>query len=280
MLTTIAARGVRALHVLLPDELIREPSCRGSARNVRNRLGTTRRARWVGIEQEGKNTMTMFSRISAVALRAVLGVLLAPGCEIRIGPGTSGSETTEPAGTTTSAGTGPSTTPEEQAAIDALENVDPTEAALKNAVASYSAATTSSLVESQVFDPSTVDAATVQQLFDQYASAGNAAAFAWMEAADATALADVKPYPLYECTDAPNNCKAAEICPLSDGAVCTVTGCGKGKCAWCDAFGGLLYDGYCTYACMQGTKYWGYGFNLRTRFTKGWNGFVCFPFPK
>ena len=27
-------------------------------------------------------------------------------------------------------------------------------------------------------------------------------------------------------------------------------------------------------------QYWGYGFNLRTRFGKGWNGFVCFPFGK
>ena len=78
----------------------------------------------------------------------------------------------------------------------------------------------------------------------------------------------------------PNSCKFIEHCPLGDGATCVVTGCGKGKCPWCDLFGSLIYESYCTYACMQGTKYWGYGFNLRTRFANSWNGFICFPFGK
>ena len=222
--------------------------------------------------------MTIFSRLSAVVLCVVIGLLLAPGCEIHLLPGTGGSDTPAPAGTTAGAGAGPSTTPEEQAALDALENVDPIEAAVKNATAEYSAAATSSLVENQVLDPTTVDAATLQQLFDQSAPAANSAALAWMSAIDETALPASGPYPKFECMDPPNNCKPTEICPLGDGAVCTVTGCGKGKCPWCDLFGGLIYDGYCTYACMQNTKYWGYGFNLRTRFAKGWTGFACFPF--
>jgi hypothetical protein len=71
--------------------------------------------------------MTMSLR-AAVTLCAVLGALSAPACEFKIGPGTS-SETTgdtpvNPAGGTTGAGAGPSFTPEEQAAIDAIENTD------------------------------------------------------------------------------------------------------------------------------------------------------------
>ncbi len=173
--------------------------------------------------------MTIRSRISAVILCVILGVLLAPGCEIHIGPGTAGSETTEPPGTTTGAGAGPSTTPEEQAAIDALENVDPAEATLKNAAASYSAATASSLVENQIVDPSTVDAATVQLLFEQAASAGNAAALAWMESVDVTTLSSEGFHAKYECIKPPTSCSPYEKCPLGDGAYCTVVGCGDGN---------------------------------------------------
>lgn len=160
------------------------------------------------------------------------------------------------------------------------ENVDPEEAALKAAAASYGAAACSSLVETQVLDPTTVDEATLQQLFDQVAPIANDAALAWMATADAASLPIEGIYSKYECADPPTNCKPHERCPLGDGATCVVTGCGKGKCPWCDLFGGLMYDGYCTYGCMQGTKYSGYGFNLHTRFGNGWNGFVCFPFSK
>ncbi len=213
-------------------------------------------------------------------LAFAIGSLMVPGCVIQIGPGTTSSDPEGPRGATTGAGAGPSSTSDEQAAIDALENVDPTEAALKAAAASYSAAACSSLVETQVQDPTVVDEATIQQLFDQVAPIANDAALAWMETADPASLSSIGVFPKFECMDPPNNCARQERCPIGDGATCVVTGCGKGKCPWCDLFGGLNYDGYCAYACMQGSKYWGYGFNLRTRFGKGWNGFVCFPFGK
>jgi hypothetical protein len=170
-------------------------------------------------------------------------------------------------------------TPEEQAAIDALQKVDPAEAALKNAAASYAAVALSNLVQSHIQDPAMVDSATIQQLFDQYAPIANDQALAWMASADASALSD-RVLPNFECKDPPHSCEVREYCPLGDGAVCYVTGCGDGKCPYCDPFGNLIYKGYCAYACMQGTKYWGYGFNLRTRFPKPWNGFFCAPFTK
>lgn len=65
------------------------------------------------------------------------------------------------------------------------------------------------------------------------------------------------------------------------GVRCVVTGCANGKCPYCpDAFGNVIYDGYCTYACMQDLKFWGWGINLRIRFAKKWAGFLCGPFPK
>jgi hypothetical protein len=219
-------------------------------------------------------------KIWALVVTAAIVVLTWSGCEIHIGPGTTTGETSDPTGSGGKQGAGPSFSPEEQAASNAYENVDPTEAMLKDATAAYSAASCSSLVEAQAQDPANVDEATVQQLFNQYGSVANEAALAWMELVDASSLSSDGVYTKNECILPPNSCRFAEPCPLSDGALCIVTGCGKGKCPWCDLFGGLIYESYCTYACMQGTKYWGYGFNLRTRFAKSWSGFVCFPFGK
>lgn len=59
-------------------------------------------------------------RIWALVLAVSIGALMVPGCVIQIGPGTTSSNPSNPTGTTTGAGAGPSTTPEEQAALDAL----------------------------------------------------------------------------------------------------------------------------------------------------------------
>ncbi len=54
----------------------------------------------------------------------------------------------------------------------------------------------------------------------------------------------------------------------------------EGACPWCTLFSNIYYESYCTYACMQGSKYWGYGFTLRERFSHTDTPFVCLPFPK
>ncbi|WP_437831328.1 hypothetical protein [Sorangium sp. So ce1153] len=234
------------------------------------------------------------SRLVSLLMLGLLGAVLIPGCVIRIGSDEGADDTPQPRGPgDESTPEEPAVTPEEttipeeptvtseEAAITALENVDPDEAALKNATAEYAAVTCSSLVQSQLTDTDDVDPEAVQQLFDQYAPIAIDQALAWMSSANASILAEgIRPAPEFECIKPPHECRATEVCPIGDGAVCIVTGCADGKCPWCDLFGSLIYDGYCTYACMQGGRYWGYGFNLRLRFAKQWNGFVCRPFPQ
>lgn len=207
-----------------------------------------------------------------------IGSMLGPGCVIRIGPGTSGETQPDPTGGVGGAGSAGGGPSDEQATIEAFQNVDPHEAILKVAAGEYAAAACSSLVQSQVADPGTVDPTTVQQLFEQYAPAASDVALAWMASVDPSTL-NITPKENVACMNPPYECDGFEFCSLGDGATCMVTGCGHDKCSWCNPFGNLIYNGYCTYACMQGSKYWGYGFNLRTIF-HNWTGFVCFPFPK
>jgi hypothetical protein len=72
----------------------------------------------------------MMAKVGALLLCGSLGVVLAPGCTIRIGPGTDedgpsnpSESAAEPDGTSTT--DGETLSPEEQAAIEALKNADP-----------------------------------------------------------------------------------------------------------------------------------------------------------
>lgn len=113
-------------------------------------------------------------KVVTLVLCGSLGMVLAPACTIRIGPGTGEEGASDPIGGTEEP-EGPSDvggdglTPEEQAAFEALQNVDPTEFSMKTAATTYAAAGCASLVESQIADPATVDEATVTQLFEEFA---------------------------------------------------------------------------------------------------------------
>src|SRR5262249_1051421 len=114
------------------------------------------------------------AKVGALLLCGSLGVVLAPGCTIRIVPGTGEDGPSNPAGNsseTDGMNTADSETlsPEEQAALEALQNMDPAELSLKTAATTYAAVACASLVESQIADPSAVDEATVNELFEQYA---------------------------------------------------------------------------------------------------------------
>lgn len=244
----------------------------------------------------GKGWQGLGNKFAALILCAEICMILVPGCVIHIGPGAgSGSETqpnpTMGAGGDDSSGGGKPTsgagggtadlTPEEQAAFNELQKLDPAEVILKSATAQYAAVASSNLVESQVQDPNIVDPALLQQLLDQSVQIANGEALAWMSTADVSALSDNVKIPAnYECMFEPYTCKHPQFCPLGDSAICVTSGCGKGACPWCTLFGNIYYESYCTYACMQGSKYWGYGFTLRERFSHTDTPFVCLPFPK
>jgi hypothetical protein len=129
----------------------------------------------------------------AVVLCAVLGALVAPACEIRIQQGeTSGQAPPDPtSGAGAGAGTGGATstlTPEELAAIDALQKADPIEIARITDTAAFAAVTTNNLVGAQIVDPSTLDAATAAQLIDSVAPDAINAALAWAQSVDPSTL--------------------------------------------------------------------------------------------
>src|SRR5689334_10465884 len=93
----------------------RQPDCiqRGRRRNLQKSGPSEGRK----MTETGRVALKIWALVLAVAL----GSLTVPGCVIQIGPGTTSAEPSDPTGATTGAGAGPSTTPEEQAAIEALE---------------------------------------------------------------------------------------------------------------------------------------------------------------
>jgi len=185
-----------------------------------------------------------------------------PACEIRIGPGTGADGPTEPTGGTTGAGgsggaAGAWTpTPEEQEAIDALQNVDPAVLQRIDAKNAYAAAVTSNLVAAQVSDPNTLDEATLSSLIDAAAPAAILEAEAWAQLADPVLFPPATVHSKFECIEPPNNCPATTRCPGSPEPVCIVIDCGRGKCpGYCPKFlSDLISQGWCSYACMNGKE--------------------------
>lgn len=172
---------------------------------------------------------------------------------------------------------GGDTSPDTQALYDALAQVDPEERAVGEDAAVYAAVECTDFVQSHA--PAGADDAAIEQLFQQCQASAIADAQTWMQTVDPSSLpaGPVEPNPM--CVKPPYSCPGVEYCPLGDGALCVITNCGTGKCPYCPFnFGNIYYTGHCTYACLQGDKFWGGGVRLITRW--GTSEFFCFPFPK
>jgi hypothetical protein len=211
-------------------------------------------------------------------------VVLAPACTIRIGPGTGEDGASPPVKGTGEpeepSDTGGDTwTPEEQAAFEALRNVDPTEFTMKTAATTYAAAGCASLVESQIADPATVDEATVTQLFEEYAPIAFDEALAWMETTDPSLVPLLVPDA--SCVGPPFSCPGTVPCSFGGEPVfCHVTQCAEGPCPYCPWFSKLVYKSYCVYGCVRfgaGNKLVGGAMLFRTRFGN-WDGPHCMYF--
>lgn len=229
----------------------------------------------------------VMAKVGALLLCGSLGVVLVPGCTIRIGTGTSEDGSSSPAGGATepggtSATDGETLSPEEQAALEALQNVDPSELAMKTAATSYAAAACASLVESQIADPANVDEETVNELFAQYAPLAVDEALAWMDTVDPS-LIPLQVLPSTACQEEPYKCPFKVPCSWGgEPAFCSVTQCGKGACPWCPFFSNIIYQHWCVYGCMRLDKLIGGAVLLKTRFGMdgGWNGPHCMYFGK
>jgi hypothetical protein len=201
--------------------------------------------------------MKMSSRV--VVLCAVLGALVAPACEIRIGKGTSGEISGEipidPSGGTTGSGAATSFTPEEQEAIDAVENPDNQLAVAKaDLTAQFASYTLQGLVDMNAGDLSLLDEATLRQLVDQYAPIAAQQALQWIKTVDPSTIDLGYIQKKSECV-AQQGCKHMEACDFGNGlAACPITGCGGGKCPACpDLFSldNLIVKGWCSHTCVQ-----------------------------
>lgn len=110
-------------------------------------------------------------KFGALALLASVGVIIVPGCVVRIGPGTGeptgGDSTGVGGGGGAGSGSGDlgsgGQTPEEQGAA-ALAQVTPQALALDEARTWFAAYDTMGLVATSVSDPSTLDEETLMQL--------------------------------------------------------------------------------------------------------------------
>jgi hypothetical protein len=211
----------------------------------------------------------------AVVLCAVLGV---PACEIRIQQGETSGQTSPDTTTGAGAGTGGATstlTPEELAALDALQQADPIEVARITDTAAFAAVTTNNLVVLQMVDPSTLDATTAAQLLDAAAPEAIKAALAWSQTVEESVFTPGI-YPKNECVAPPRNCPFTTTCPDIPG-MCFVTGCGKGSCPLCPEYlQNLVVKGWCAYGCMQGSEMTGGAFILQTQFKLQGDPY-CFP---
>jgi hypothetical protein len=218
--------------------------------------------------------MKRSSRSDAVALFAVLGVLVASGCQITIGPGTSGEPVPDSTTSAGAGGAGGTLTPEELAAIEAIQKADPDEVARITGTAAFAAVTASNLVAVQMVDPATLDAASASQLVASVAPDAISAALGWAQSIDPSVFT-AGIYPQFECIEPPHNCPLKAQCPELK-AICSVTQCGNGGCATCpELFQNLVISGWCAYGCMRGSEMVGGAFALQTEWGAGQT--FCFP---
>lgn len=195
----------------------------------------------------------------AIVLCAVLGVLVAPACEIQIGrgtsSGTSGETPIEPAGGTTGTSAGTGFTPEEQESIDAIENTDNQLAVAKaDLTAQFASYTLQGLVEMNAGDPSVLDETTLRNLVDQYAPEAAQQALQWIQTIDPSTIELGYLKKKSECVQQ-QDCNYMETCDFGSGLVaCPITGCGSGKCPACPGVfnvDNLIVKGWCAHTCTQ-----------------------------
>lgn len=229
----------------------------------------------------------MIARLGALFLCGSTGTLLIPGCVIRIGSGSGDGETSTPelSGEEEQQQVDPGTeelTPEEQEAIMALQNADPEEVKLGTLMAAYAAVGTASLIESQIADPATVDDATVQQLYNDYAPLAIDEAISWVQSVDPSTIPTAWNTVNFTCEGEPYTCPRKDYCSFgAEPVLCVINECGTGPCPQCPwSLKNLIFKSWCLYGCGRGDKYLGAAFRLITRFPLKLGEFTCVPFGK
>jgi hypothetical protein len=230
----------------------------------------------------------MVAKVGALLLCGSIAAVLAPGCTIRIGPGTGEDGPSNSSGGTAepdSTGTTNSETlsPEEQAAIEALQNADPNDVKVGTAMAAYAAVGTASLVEAQTLDPNTVDDATLQQLYNEYAPIAVDEAISWMQSVDPSTIPTATWNTInFTCEEEPYTCPRKDYCSFGgEPVLCVINECGTGPCSNCPwPLKNLVFKSWCLYGCGRGDKYLGAAFRLITRFPLKLGEFTCVPFGK
>lgn len=226
----------------------------------------------------------MIARIAALLLCGSFGALLVPGCVIRIGPGSGeGDETTQnptESNEEPPVPSGEELTPEEREAIESLQNADPEQVKMGTAMAVYAAVGTASLVESQIVDPDTVDEATLEQLYTEYASIAIDQAITWGQSIEPSAISTAWNTVNFTCEEEPYTCPRKDYCSFGgEPVLCVINECGTGPCESCPwPLKNLLFKSWCAYGCGRGDKYLGAAFRLITRFPLKLGEFTCVGF--
>ena len=210
--------------------------------------------------------------VAAVFAAASLGVVVTPGCVIKLGKGT-GPDETEGAGgsgatgseggTAGEAGAGGSYLDDEiQMGEEAYAQLDQQELAFASARAGHMTCALSGAVDTgiqvQGLDPESLDLEALLSLVEQYAPEATAEVDALLAGVDPSTLAyTVKPKP--ECMD--QGCKYAEKCQKPGyipevSHVCFVDDCGPAKCRTCpdwvnDILQNIAFKTWCSYVCVQ-----------------------------
>lgn len=221
--------------------------------------------------------MHALSRTVALVAWGMLGSVILSSCVIRFGPGEGDSDGggggfADSGGTGAgSGGTAPDNPPE-----DPFAGADPLELARMTATASYAAAATASLVETQVPDPLAIDEATFAELLGQLAPIAEDQALLWADSVDPSVFAGGVLHKV-ECNDPPHSCTLETFCPylVPGGARCFVTECGTGACPYCPIFGDQVVESWCSYGCMRGSDVVGGAFKVRLKYW-GERGPICF----
>jgi hypothetical protein len=238
-------------------------------------------------EQEGSMRHEVTRWVVALFVVAFAGLVATPGCRIQLckgdgcgggpdvggwgggwgGSGNSGGSGGSGAGT---AGGGYVPTQEEQAAIDAAENLDPQVRALNSARAGFVGYAVRGLVEEQIgaaaIDVQTLDVNTLAQMFEDAAAPAWDATNQWISTLDPAQLATPS-YPIkVECLDPPLACRSSISCDFAK--VCVVDDCGDGKCQPCPdkyGLGNLVTSGWCSYVCYVGPDAVGVAVSFKPR---------------
>lgn len=224
----------------------------------------------------------------AVALLslAFVGLLANSGCRIQLckgdgcgggpdvggwgGGGSVGGSWSEGGGGSGSSSGGYVPTPEEQAAVDAAENLDPQVRALYSARAGFVGYAVRGLVEEQItataLDPTTLDVNTLSQMLQDAAAPAWDETNQWLATLDPSTLA-APPHPInVECLSSPFVCQPSVDCDFAD--ICVLDDCGDGKCKPCPekfGLGNLVISGWCSYVCYVDVNPVGVAVTFRPR---------------